>query len=435
MHRLILRLSIIHLCTVMGVVSQSTSAAPPAPVLSKMKPGIQMLFSGDPDTTEAGCAQDGPRAGTGGDSGKMHNELLECDNWHFGADDWGQASFLQGAFTLGASPFSDDGAWQCTGNVHHPDSGFAGSPCANSTIRVVPTYKNTAAPGLYQGHAMSEAEDWVIRFDFKVETVPGDTFGGDKLFEPQSLTGGDILTITGAGDTRAAAYSPRTTNSFLHGEPNHYKVRYGPAPEGSDGPSSEFIIPGQLFQGTFTLHYKASNQRLDLWLGNDKLLENFESYTGDYDFNRTQLGGGGMTFENALYDNILMGVPATGGTCGAQGPGPRTPGDFNCDDLVDVADLGIIGANFSMTQVTYMNGDANLDNVVDVADLGMVGANWSSAQGMIMAQDLGRESLKILVPEPKTTTVMAIYLVLASFKDRRAKTPSPPNQPLTCHHV
>ena len=108
---------------------------------------------------------------------------------------------------------------------------------------------------------------------------------------------------------------------------------------------------------------------------------------------------------------------------------------MNYDGLVDVADLGIIGDNFSMTQVTYMNGDANLDNVVDVADLGMVGANWSSAQGMIKAQDLGRESLKILVPEPKTTTVMAIYLVLASFKDRRAKTPSPPNQPLTCHHV
>ena len=158
----------------MGVVGQSTSAAPPVPILSKTKPGIQMIFSGDPDTTEAGYAQDGPRAGTGGDSGEMHNELRECENWHFRADDWGQASFLQGAFTLGASPFSDDGAWQCTGNVHHPDSGFAGSPCANSTIRVVPTYKNMAAPSSYQGHAMSEAQGGVIRFDFKAETVPGD---------------------------------------------------------------------------------------------------------------------------------------------------------------------------------------------------------------------------------------------------------------------
>ena len=81
----------------MGVVGQSTSAAPPVPILSKTKPGIHMIFSGDPDTTEAGYAQDGPRAGTGGDSGKMHNELLECDNWYFGADDWGHHHFLMTA--------------------------------------------------------------------------------------------------------------------------------------------------------------------------------------------------------------------------------------------------------------------------------------------------------------------------------------------------
>jgi len=30
---------------------------------------------------------------------------------------------------------------------------------------------------------------------------------------------------------------------------------------------------------------------------------------------------------------------------------------MNYDGLVDVADLGIIGDNFSMTQVTYMDGD------------------------------------------------------------------------------
>ncbi len=38
-------------------------AAPPVPTLDDNEPGLKVLFSGDPDTTEDGCAADGPRSG------------------------------------------------------------------------------------------------------------------------------------------------------------------------------------------------------------------------------------------------------------------------------------------------------------------------------------------------------------------------------------
>ena len=70
-------------------------AAPPTALLSDDDPGINFLFSGDPQTTEDGCAQDGRRASLG-DPGKNHNELAECDNWDFKPHEWGKAAFLQG---------------------------------------------------------------------------------------------------------------------------------------------------------------------------------------------------------------------------------------------------------------------------------------------------------------------------------------------------
>lgn len=379
-------------------------AGPPVPVLSDSHPGIQMLFSGDPNTTEEGCSQNGPRAGSGGEDGKLHNDLLECDNWDFGTKNWGQASFLQGFFVLGESPYSDDGGWKCSGN-----EGPGGqNPCINSTVRVVPTFKDTPAPGpgLLDGAPMDVHKDWVLRFDFKVETVPGDTFGGDKFFEAAGLTtGGNILTITGASED---GIWPRSRGSFVNGDPNRYKIRYGPAPEGSDGPAQEYFIPEQLNQGTVTLHYKASNQRLDFWLDNTLLLEDFESYDGNYDIKSVQLGGGITSFENVLYDNIVMGVLSETETCGLQGPGISASGDFNCDGVVDVADLGIVGANFNNIDVTYIDGDANLDNMIDVADLGIVGANWTASQATAI--------IVALVPEPATLLLFTMSMLVAGCR-------------------
>ncbi|MBH05824.1 MAG: hypothetical protein CMJ20_05835 [Phycisphaeraceae bacterium] len=74
------------------------------------------------------------------------------------------------------------------------------------------------------------------------------------------------------------------------------------------------------------------------------------------------------------------------------------PGDANSDGIVDVADLGVVGANFGSVNAAAGDGDFNGDGQVDVADLGIVGANWTAA---------ATGSTTTLVPEPTT-----IYLVI-----------------------
>ena len=65
------------LCALTCVGGQSLRAAPPVPVFSDTEPGLKLLFSGDPDTTESSmhdpgdvtpsldCARYAPRAGSG----------------------------------------------------------------------------------------------------------------------------------------------------------------------------------------------------------------------------------------------------------------------------------------------------------------------------------------------------------------------------------
>ncbi len=178
-------------------------------------------------------------------------------------------------------------------------------------------------------------------------------------------------------------------------------------------------IDKQLDSGTLTLHYDALAGNYNLWHDDDLLVGGFDSFNDRYDASFIQIAGGGLSFENALYDNLVWGVVSDAAACGAEGPGSSVPGDFNCDGTVDVADLGIIGANFNGSSVTYVDGDANLDGGVDVADLGVVGANWSAAQSGSLAMALHEAGLKTLVPEPATVAVMAIGL--GCFGRRRRK--------------
>ena len=73
-------------------------------------------------------------------------------------------------------------------------------------------------------------------------------------------------------------------------------------------------------------------------------------------------------------------------------------------------DLGIIGANFNGSEVTYVDGDANLDGGVDVADLGVVGAKWSASQST------GNASA--LVPEPITLSLLAMSVLVVGRRRR-----------------
>ena len=86
------------------------------------------------------------------------------------------------------------------------------------------------------------------------------------------------------------------------------------------------------------------------------------------------------------------------------------PSDANFDGLVNVADLGIVGANFNGTEVSYVDGDANLDGSVDVADLGILGANWTASQVT------GNTSA--LVPEPTTLSLLAMSMLMVGRRRR-----------------
>ena len=87
------------------------------------------------------------------------------------------------------------------------------------------------------------------------------------------------------------------------------------------------------------------------------------------------------------------------------------PGDANFDGIVDVADLGILGANFNADDMQWDTGDFNLDSTTDVADLGILGANWSASQST------GNASA--LVPEPTTLSLLAMSVLAVSRRRRQ----------------
>ncbi|MBH04897.1 MAG: hypothetical protein CMJ20_01110 [Phycisphaeraceae bacterium] len=84
------------------------------------------------------------------------------------------------------------------------------------------------------------------------------------------------------------------------------------------------------------------------------------------------------------------------------------PGDANGDGIIDVADLGVVGANFGSTNALPGDGDFNGDGQVDVADLGIVGANWTAAASSSAA----------LVPEPVSGVTLTVGLGYLGFRRR-----------------
>ncbi len=84
---------------------------------------------------------------------------------------------------------------------------------------------------------------------------------------------------------------------------------------------------------------------------------------------------------------------------------PSIPGDANDDGVVDVADLGIVGANFNQIDTIFNQGNFNDDDITDVADLGILGANWTASQAT------GNASA--LVPEPTTLSLLMMSVLVA----------------------
>ncbi|MEM7809666.1 MAG: PEP-CTERM sorting domain-containing protein [Planctomycetota bacterium] len=92
------------------------------------------------------------------------------------------------------------------------------------------------------------------------------------------------------------------------------------------------------------------------------------------------------------------------------------PGDANGDGTVDLADFGILRANFGSTMGTFATGDFNGDMNVDLADFGILRANFGTSVGSdFAALDAWYATV---VPEP-TTLALAGLAGFAMLRRRR----------------
>ncbi|MEM7808907.1 MAG: dockerin type I domain-containing protein [Planctomycetota bacterium] len=106
----------------------------------------------------------------------------------------------------------------------------------------------------------------------------------------------------------------------------------------------------------------------------------------------------------------------------------RLPGDANGDGTVDLADFGILRANFGGADtVGYAEADFNGDVVVDLADFGILRANFGrTVIDTIEAPVINGSDVAALdawyatvVPEPTTSAVVAFLSSLALVSRRR----------------
>ena len=65
---------------------------------------------------------------------------------------------------------------------------------------------------------------------------------------------------------------------------------------------------------------------------------------------------------------------------------------------------GIVGTNFNADDMQWNTGDFNLDGMTDVADLDILGANWTASQ------TIGNTSS--LVPEPTTLSLLVVSVLV-----------------------
>lgn len=98
-------------------------------------------------------------------------------------------------------------------------------------------------------------------------------------------------------------------------------------------------------------------------------------------------------------------------------------GDFNCDGMVDLLDLDILGSNWNGSGKIWGQGDANGDRVVDLLDLDILGGNWgfgTSGDPGSFAAALAASGISVngSVPEP-TSALLIVGGALAIAGRRR----------------
>lgn len=83
------------------------------------------------------------------------------------------------------------------------------------------------------------------------------------------------------------------------------------------------------------------------------------------------------------------------------------PGDANGDDTVNLADFGILRANFGSTNGTFDTADFNGDRLVNLADFGILRANFGSSADLAIL-----DAWAATVPEPTAGVAALAFLLL-----------------------
>ncbi len=89
---------------------------------------------------------------------------------------------------------------------------------------------------------------------------------------------------------------------------------------------------------------------------------------------------------------LIVNIMADADSTGSADEDSELPGDANGDGVVDIEDLGILGANFNLFDRQRSEGDFNGDGLVDIEDLGILGANWLSTSS-------GQETASLVLNE------------------------------------
>lgn len=203
----------------------------------------------------------------------MVGDPADDSTWNYSPIDWGQSGHRQGDGSLAASPFSGGAGMQVNDENHHnPTARYSPSPKGDSGTRV----------------GMNASIDWVLSFDFKQwpSGLTTQNESSDKIFELGAASGGDIMVVTSSPGGASLGSGDGTT-----------------------------AIGAEFLEGNLTLHYKASNERMDLWRDNVLVATDFTSIGGNYDVDFMQIAGGSVSNEVILIDNLILGVipePATG---------------------------------------------------------------------------------------------------------------------------
>jgi autotransporter-associated beta strand protein len=94
---------------------------------------------------------------------------------------------------------------------------------------------------------------------------------------------------------------------------------------------------------------------------------------------------------------------------------PALPGDANLDGMVDIADLGILAANWQQSERQWIDGDFTGVGTVDIADLGVLASNWQNGNGggMSFAEAMAMFDAfdGVVVPEPAAVGLLGLGLL------------------------